>query len=316
MAVGDGRSSLFVGAVPSRAGQPKSAPSISPGADVVHLLLGEVADVADPEVPGLAVERVAPRVPQAERDHLGLAGPRVEPQQLAEQAAGILRAARDREDRAALPGSEVELAVGAERSRPPQWIGLGCGIESSSRRERGSASPDSASQSKRSTTSRPGAEYETKTLRAVRRERDREQAALALRLDVIGEVEDGLRADRAVGRDRADGPAPLGDVERAVAGRRLGQEDRLAEFADAPRARARARRRGLGASSSPPPQPMARASALATASAPWKPQGALPSGSGGFDSPFQPGTSRLPVSCSSWRSALITAPARIASEIR
>src|SRR5215211_147287 len=80
--------------------------------DVVDLLLAVVADIADPYVPGLAVERVAPRIAKSQRDDLRTASVRGDSQHLAEEAVGVPRGVRDRVGRAAVAGSEVEAIVG------------------------------------------------------------------------------------------------------------------------------------------------------------------------------------------------------------
>ncbi len=82
------------------------------GRHAVDLLLRALADVADQHVAGDAVEREAPRVAQAEGPHGGRrAGrARVEAQDLAQPAAGVLRVRAAR----AVAHARVEQPVGAE----------------------------------------------------------------------------------------------------------------------------------------------------------------------------------------------------------
>src|SRR4051794_8831925 len=83
---------------------------------VVDLLPRVLTDVADPEVVGLAVEGEAPRVAQAEPDHLpdGLCLRDVESEQLPELRPRVLRAVAGIAAGAAVAVADVQLPVGAE----------------------------------------------------------------------------------------------------------------------------------------------------------------------------------------------------------
>ena len=109
---------------------------------MVDLLVATLADVADPEVAGGAVEREPPRVPEAagpylaacsrrvdvrvvRRDRVGRGpgGTRVDAQDLSVQRRGRLRLLATH---AAVPRADVEHAVGTERELPPvvvpRWL--------------------------------------------------------------------------------------------------------------------------------------------------------------------------------------------------
>src|SRR5438552_3796871 len=84
----------------------------SPAPEVVDLLPRVRADVADVQIAGRAVEREAPGIAQAVRDHLGLdrLAADVDANQLPEQARRILR----RGERVAVAHADVEPSVGPE----------------------------------------------------------------------------------------------------------------------------------------------------------------------------------------------------------
>src|SRR5690606_22435274 len=108
-------------------------PSIVPAAREVgslgvDLLARALADVADVEVAGRAVEREAERVAEALGPHLGLPGRRlvgeVEAQHLAERRAVVLGAVLGIAARAAVAEAEMEPAV-ADRDRAAVVVGIG-----------------------------------------------------------------------------------------------------------------------------------------------------------------------------------------------
>src|SRR5207248_3364168 len=101
---------------------------VEAGLDDVDLLVEVLADVAEPQLAGLAIEAEAPRVAQAVgvdlrpraggRDE-GVArgrppGRGIETEQLAEDDAEVLRVAHRVALRAAVAEAEVEVAVGTE----------------------------------------------------------------------------------------------------------------------------------------------------------------------------------------------------------
>ena len=76
----------------------------------VDLLDGVLADVGDRDLPGRAIEREAPRVAQAARDHLRSGCRGIEPDQLAEQGSRVLRVGTV----GAVAGRQPQLPVGPE----------------------------------------------------------------------------------------------------------------------------------------------------------------------------------------------------------
>ena len=102
---------------PSKTSQPKfTSSSEPPPRQPVHLLEPALADVADPEVAGLAVEREPPGIAQAVGDNLGsrLGRVHVEGEELAQPLREILSAILGIAARTAVAQAEPEPAVGRE----------------------------------------------------------------------------------------------------------------------------------------------------------------------------------------------------------
>ena len=217
----------------------------------VDLLLRAGADVADPEVAGLAVEREAPRVAQSERDHLPrrARARRVDAQHLPERRRHVLRAvlgvvADDAFDRAAVAHADVE--------------------EARRGRTRAARRCDSGAAARRRAASRVAfvAELTSITLRValqvgvvgveemvprVRRvERDREEPALlVVGRDAVVDVEERPGDDASLHDLHA--PRLLDDVERRRVARRARDVGRIGEPRRDLLERERARRRGAAA---------------------------------------------------------------------
>ena len=231
----------------------------------VDLLVEVLADVGDPEIARRPVEREPPRVAQAVRPDLGPAAARartgcrrdrvrrgqgrvrVDAQHLAEQRVERLAVAARRVTRtlvvggAAVADAHVEQAVGAERDLAAVVVRLRVrdaraarGADAGSARPSANAYSSSVGQSLR-------VGVVDVELRAVGREREAEEPALAARGDPAGQVEHGRRVEGAVA-DRDDLAALLGHVQRRVV-RADGHRGRALRRRD-PGQRARARRRG------------------------------------------------------------------------
>ena len=225
-----------------------SRPLPAPAAHEVDLLDLVLADVADREVAGAAVEREAPRVAQAVGVDLaaraGAADERVRARdactagrrRAAGRCAGSCRAACQAlrvaaravlvAAAAAVAGADVEQVVGAEEQQAAVVVGLAgrpCArtsraVAASARSALARAVLDDAL----SPVAAGEVDVEAPRSRVVGREGDRQQALLAAGRDLARDVEERLRELRP-SRDDADPPGLLDDAARAVvAGRRGG----------------------------------------------------------------------------------------------
>ncbi len=241
---------------------------------VVDLLGVVLADVADEQVAGRAVEREAKRVAQAVgvdlaarvaaagervagRDRVAARGARRDPQQLGEQRGALLVGRPGADERlpvtvgvvasAAVAGRDVQVAVGAEvqvaavvvvaqavldlqdeRALRRRDVGIGGAVPQ--------VDPDVSAR-----VGRVGVEAARR--RVVRRERHREQPALAAGRELAARDREEGRGERDAVSDDADRAPALDDEQaRGVAGR-CGEVDRRGEGADRLQAqRMRARR--------------------------------------------------------------------------
>src|SRR5439155_24000036 len=107
----------------------------------VHLLPSVLADIRDVEQPAGRVERIAPRVAQAQRpdlrsptsvleriargNRIRVTAVYIDPQQLAEQRIGVLGPVLGISSRAAVAHADVEHAVGTEHNEPALVVRAG-----------------------------------------------------------------------------------------------------------------------------------------------------------------------------------------------
>ena len=180
----------------------------------VDLLVAILADVADPQVAGLAIEREAPRVAQAERPDevvtrhadVGIRGrdrvrlPRVDvdPEDLAQQRTEALGAVAGIAGAAAVAHPDVEIAVGPEREHPAVVVrvGLRDAKDDLDRRGVGLAGVRRRSQvlrDHRVAVAVRVVDVELAVPAVVRVERQTEEAALAARRDLRAQVEERRR---------------------------------------------------------------------------------------------------------------------------
>ena len=240
----------------------------------VDFLPGVLADVGEHEVPGRAVEREAPGVAQAvgpdlraraadagervaRRDRIRSAGARVDAEQLAEQAAEVLGVLAGVVAAAAVPGARVEEAVGAELQLAAPVVrlaGMGdaqeepsAGRVGATRIGRGAPVLGDLDVHGRAARGR-GARIRVEETggRVVRRERDREQAALAVCEETL-KLQERLRLEDAVAKD-ADTARFLDHVETRRVSGGGGDVDRLCGRGDPDELRRSARGSGGGES--------------------------------------------------------------------
>ena len=223
---------------------------------VVDLLAGALAHVADPERPGGAVEREAPRVaePLGVDGHAHRRDVDVEPQELAEAAPAVLCASLRVAGAAAVAHAHVEPSVRPELQLAAVVIGVRLVDSQDDPGARGDGRV-------RVGRRRPIAHHarvaggvrvvhvEPPVRRVARVERHREQPLLAAPRDLAGDVEERLREHGAV-LDDADRARLLDDEEaRGVATRRRevhGLVERAGELLERDGRRRRRRARSGG----------------------------------------------------------------------
>ena len=204
----------------------------------VDLLDRVLPDVADGQVAGLAVEREAPRVAQAEGEdlRLGAALARVEAQQLAEAAAHVLGVAVRVAASATVARARVEQAVGAELQLAAVVVALAGVRDGQQGAPRGRVGDVGIAGRARELVDLDvpvgvgEVRVEQPARRIVGREGDRQQPALAAGGDARGHVEERRGLHGAV----ADDPhgAALLDDEQARVVRWRCQVDRRGERPD------------------------------------------------------------------------------------
>src|SRR3954452_7979042 len=203
----------------------------------VDLLALVLADVGDRDVARPAVEREPPRVAQADREDARRAPRGVEAQDLAQQPVRVLRVAERVAAQATVTGAGVEAPVGAELKLTAVVVRVRAVLD---------ADELPARRAIRSVDARAPelldvdvavvareVDVEEPALRVVRRERHRQQSALAACEHVGAEVQERPRELASVAHD-PDRPGLLHDEEPPrVAGRRR-QVGRRVEAADPP----------------------------------------------------------------------------------
>ena len=203
--------------------------------DVVDLLPGALADVADVQVAGRPVEREAPRVAKPVVDELRLRAafadvqlPDLRELRL-ERLAVVVRVAAG----AAVAEPDVEQSVRAEGELAAVVVREGLAlVEDLPRRGQDRGAPVRAILDDARVPGGVGVvDVEEMVPRVARMERDREQAPLAAARHARVDVEERLPA-KLPAHDDGDHPALLDDVEPAGLARRRGQMGQPAEPAD------------------------------------------------------------------------------------
>jgi hypothetical protein len=214
-----------------RFGQPLAAPvggpaevhrPRRPSPEDVHLLPRVGPDIADVEVAGRAVEREAPGVAEPVGDDLRLrrAAADVDPDELAEQASGILR----RRLRVPVADPDVEEAVRSELELTAVVVVAALGrnehVEELTHPSAAGAVLDHVEVA----VAADVVDVEPSAAAVVGREREREKPGELLVEYEPAEVEEGPRQQTSAGDD-ADEPALLEDVEPARLAARRGDVD-------------------------------------------------------------------------------------------